>query len=63
MELQQELITAARKLRADDGLDKKLEIPGVLFCLRISLKRMSGWIEIDGGWPRASSGLVRRLVV
>ncbi len=32
MALMQEMITAARKLRADHGLDKKLVLEGVLFC-------------------------------
>jgi valyl-tRNA synthetase len=32
MALMQEMITAARKLRADHGLDKKLLLEGVLYC-------------------------------
>jgi valyl-tRNA synthetase len=32
MALMQEMITAARKLRADHGLDRKLVLPGVLYC-------------------------------
>jgi len=32
MELMQEMITAARKLRADHGLDRKLVLEGVLYC-------------------------------
>jgi valyl-tRNA synthetase len=32
MELMQEMITAARKLRADHGLDRKLVLNGVLYC-------------------------------
>jgi valyl-tRNA synthetase len=32
MALLQEMITAARKLRADHGLDKKLELKGTLYC-------------------------------
>jgi valyl-tRNA synthetase len=32
MALMQEMITAARKLRADNGLDKKLLLEGVLYC-------------------------------
>jgi valyl-tRNA synthetase len=32
MELLQEMITAARKLRADHGLDRKLILEGVLYC-------------------------------
>jgi valyl-tRNA synthetase len=32
MELMQEMITAARKLRADHGVDRKLVLEGVLYC-------------------------------
>ena len=32
MALLQDMITAARKLKADHGLDKKLELAGVLYC-------------------------------
>src|SRR6202040_2523552 len=32
MTLLQEMITAARKLRADHGLDRKLVLNGVLYC-------------------------------
>ena len=32
MDLMQEMITAARKLRADHGLDRKLVLDGVLYC-------------------------------
>src|SRR6266436_4120043 len=32
MALMQEMITAARKLRADHGLDRKLVLEGVLYC-------------------------------
>ena len=32
MALMQEMITAARKLRADHGLDRKLLLNGVLYC-------------------------------
>jgi valyl-tRNA synthetase len=32
MELLQEMVTAARKLKADNGVDDKLELQGVLYC-------------------------------
>ena len=32
MDLMQEMVTAARKLKADNGLDDKLELAGVLYC-------------------------------
>jgi valyl-tRNA synthetase len=45
MALLQEMITAARKLRADHGLDKKLEISGVLYCRNGSKNVELGVIE------------------
>ena len=32
MALLQDMVTAARKLKADNGLDDKLELAGVLYC-------------------------------
>jgi len=45
MALLQEMITAARKLRADHGLDKKLLLEGVLYCRNGSKNVELGVIE------------------
>ena len=45
MALLQEMITAARKLRADHGLDRKLVLHGVLYCRNGSKKVELGVIE------------------
>lgn len=45
MALLQEMITAARKLRADHGLDKKLLLEGVLYCRNGSKSVDLGVIE------------------
>jgi len=45
MALMQEMITAARKLRADHGLDRKLVLPGVLYCRNGSKHVELGIIE------------------
>jgi valyl-tRNA synthetase len=45
MALMQEMITAARKLRADHGLDRKLVLPGVLYCRNGSKRVELGVIE------------------
>ena len=45
MALLQEMITAARKLRADHGLDKKLLLEGVLYCRNGSKSVELGVIE------------------
>jgi valyl-tRNA synthetase len=45
MALLQEMITAARKLRADHGLDKKLLLEGVLYCRNGSKNVDLGVIE------------------
>ena len=48
MELMQEMITAARKLRADHGLDRKTILPGVLYCRNGSKHVELGVIEKAG---------------
>ena len=45
MALMQEMITAARKLRADHGLDRKLVLSGVLYCRNGSKNMELGVIE------------------
>jgi valyl-tRNA synthetase len=45
MALMQEMITAARKLRADHGLDRKLVLNGVLYCRNGSKNVELGVIE------------------
>jgi valyl-tRNA synthetase len=45
MDLMQQMITAARKLRADHGLDRKLILPGVLYCRNGSKNVELGVIE------------------
>jgi valyl-tRNA synthetase len=45
MALMQEMITAARKLRADHALDRKLVLPGVLYCRNGSKQVELGVIE------------------
>jgi valyl-tRNA synthetase len=45
MALMQEMITAARKLRADHGLDRKLILEGVLYCHNGSKSVELGVIE------------------
>jgi valyl-tRNA synthetase len=45
MALLQEMITAARKLRADHGLDRKLVLNGVLYCRNGSKQVELGVIE------------------
>jgi valyl-tRNA synthetase len=45
MALLQEMITAARKLRADHGLDRKLVLNGVLYCRNGSQQVELGVIE------------------
>ena len=67
MALLQEMITAARKLRADHGLDKKTELMGVLYCHNGSGNVESGVIEklanvkleIRTGSPPKLTGAVR----
>jgi len=67
MALLQEMITAARKLRADHGLDKKTELSGVLYCHNGSGNVERGVIEklanvkldIRSGAPPKLTGAVR----
>jgi len=67
MALLQEMITAARKLRADHGLDKKTELAGVLYCHNGSGNVEPGVIEklanvkldIRKGAPPKLTGAVR----
>jgi valyl-tRNA synthetase len=67
MALLQEMITAARKLRADHGLDKKTELTGVLYCHNGSGNVEPGVIEklanvkldIRSGAPPKLTGAVR----
>jgi valyl-tRNA synthetase len=67
MELMQEMITAARKLRADHGLDRKLILPGVLYCrngskhveLGVIEKLANVKLDIRAEAPPKLSGAVR----
>src|ERR1700730_267284 len=67
MALLQEMITAARKLRADHGLDKKLELAGVLYCHngsknlepRVIEKLANVKLDIRSGAPPKLTGAVR----
>jgi valyl-tRNA synthetase len=63
----QEIITAARKLRADHGLDRKLILPGLLYCrngskhveLGVIDKLANVKLEIRTETPSKLSGAVR----
>jgi len=67
MELLQEMITAARKLRADHGLDKKLELTGILYChngakhveLGVVEKLANVKLDLKTGTPARLAGAVR----
>lgn len=67
MDLMQEMITAARKLRADHGLDRKSILPGVLYCrngsknveLSVIEKLANVKLDIRTETPPKLSGAVR----
>ncbi|HUA19981.1 MAG TPA: valine--tRNA ligase [Bryobacteraceae bacterium] len=67
MALLQEMITSARKLRADHGLDKKLELKGVLYChngsqtveLSVIEKLANVKLDLRTETPMALAGAVR----
>ncbi len=67
MALQQEMITAARKLRADHGLDRKLQLHGVLYCrngsksveLSVIEKLANVKLDVRAEAPPNLSGAVR----
>jgi len=67
MALMQEMITAARKLRADHGIDKKLVLEGFLYCrngsraveLPVIEKLATVKLDVRTGTMPESSGAVR----
>jgi valyl-tRNA synthetase len=67
MGLLQDMVTAARKLKADNGLDDKLELAGVLYCRNGSRNiefPVVEWLakvklEVRTGAPPALTGAVR----
>jgi len=67
MALLQDMVTAARKLKADNGLDDKLELAGVLYCrngaskVELPVLEWLGKVKLDvrTGAPPALNGAVR----
>jgi len=67
MSLLQDMVTAARKLKADNGVDDKLELAGVLYCrngasnVELSVLERLGRVKLDvrTGAAPALTGAVR----
>ena len=67
MDLLQDMVTAARKLKADNGLDDKMELAGVLYCrngaseVELPVLERLGKVKLDvrSGAAPALSGAVR----
>jgi len=67
MSLLQDMVTAARKLKADNGVDDKLELAGVLYCrngasnVELSVLERLGKVKLDvrTGAAPALTGAVR----